>query len=92
MLPALLVFSLGLSLTVAPLTATVLAEADEHNAGMASGINNAIARVAGLLAIAALGAVVAAQFGGRSTTGWPACPCRRRAAPRCWPSRSATWR
>jgi len=64
LLPALLVFSLGLSLTVAPLTATVLADADEHNAGVASGINNAIARVSGLLGIAALGAVVAAQFGG----------------------------
>jgi EmrB/QacA subfamily drug resistance transporter len=62
LLPALLVFALGLSLTVAPLTATVLADADEHNAGIASGINNAIARVSGLLAIAAIGAVVAAQF------------------------------
>jgi EmrB/QacA subfamily drug resistance transporter len=61
--PALLLFSLGLSATVAPLTATVLADADEHNAGIASGVNNAIARVAGLLAVAALGAVVAAQFG-----------------------------
>ena len=63
LLPALLVFSLGLSMTVAPLTGTVLADADEHNAGIASGINNAIARVAGLLAIAALGAVISAQFG-----------------------------
>jgi EmrB/QacA subfamily drug resistance transporter len=61
--PALLVFSLGLSATVAPLTATVLADADENNAGIASGVNNAIARVASLLAVAALGAVVAAQFG-----------------------------
>jgi len=61
-LPGLLVFSLGLAMTVAPLTATVLADADESNAGIASGINNAIARVAGLLAIAALGAVVAATF------------------------------
>jgi EmrB/QacA subfamily drug resistance transporter len=61
-LPGLLVFSLGLSMTVAPLTMTVLADADEHNAGIASGINNAVARVAGLLAIAALGAVVAATF------------------------------
>ena len=56
-LPGLLVFSLGLAMTVAPLTMTVLADADEHNAGIASGINNAVARVAGLLAIAALGAV-----------------------------------
>jgi EmrB/QacA subfamily drug resistance transporter len=62
-LPGLLVFSLGLAMTVAPLTMTVLADADEHNAGIASGINNAVARVAGLLAIAALGAVVATTFG-----------------------------
>jgi EmrB/QacA subfamily drug resistance transporter len=60
--PALLVFSLGLSATVAPLTATVLADADQANAGIASGVNNAIARVAGLLAVAAIGAVVAGQF------------------------------
>jgi EmrB/QacA subfamily drug resistance transporter len=61
-LPALVVFSLGLSATVAPLTATVLADADENNAGIASGVNNAIARVASLLAVAALGAVVSASF------------------------------
>jgi hypothetical protein len=61
LLPALVVFSLGLSMTVAPLTATVLADADESNAGIASAINNAIARVAGLIAIAAIGAVVAAH-------------------------------
>jgi MFS family permease len=63
LLPGLLLFSLGLSMTVAPLTATVLADADESNAGIASGVNNAIARVAALVAIAAVGAVVAAQFG-----------------------------
>lgn len=63
LLPALVLFSVGLSLTVAPLTATVLADADESNAGIASAVNNAIARVAALLATAALGAVVAAQFG-----------------------------
>ncbi len=62
LLPALLVFSLGLSATVAPLTATVLADADEENAGIASGVNNAIARAAGLLGVAAIGAVIAAQF------------------------------
>jgi EmrB/QacA subfamily drug resistance transporter len=61
LLPALLVFSIGLSMTVAPLTATVLADADASNAGIASAVNNAIARVAGLIAIAAIGAVVAAQ-------------------------------
>ena len=65
LLPGLVVFALGLALTVAPLTATVLADADENNAGIASGVNNAIARVAGLVAIAAVGAVVAASFGNR---------------------------
>jgi EmrB/QacA subfamily drug resistance transporter len=61
-LPGLLVFGVGLSMTVAPLTSTVLADADDSNAGIASGVNNAIARVAGLVAIAAVGAVVAATF------------------------------
>src|SRR5439155_24344889 len=46
LLPALLLFALGLSLTVAPLTATVLADADESDAGIASAVNNAAARVA----------------------------------------------
>jgi EmrB/QacA subfamily drug resistance transporter len=61
-LPALLTFSLGLAMTVAPLTAAVLAGVEDRQAGIASGVNNAVARVAGLLAIAALGAVVAVQF------------------------------
>jgi predicted MFS family arabinose efflux permease len=59
LLPPLVVFSVGLSLTVAPLTATVLADADESDAGIASGVNNAVARVAGLLGIAVVGASVA---------------------------------
>ncbi|MEA2365842.1 MAG: hypothetical protein QOI32_1354 [Thermoleophilaceae bacterium] len=63
LLPGLLVFAVGLSMTVAPLTATVLADADENNAGVASGVNNAIARVASLIAIAAVGALVASSFG-----------------------------
>jgi EmrB/QacA subfamily drug resistance transporter len=61
-LPALILFGLGLSATVAPLTTTVLNSVDEHNAGIASGTNNAIARVAGLIAIAVLGAVISARF------------------------------
>jgi EmrB/QacA subfamily drug resistance transporter len=61
--PAVLLFGFGMSMLVAPLTASVLADADQEHAGIASGVNNAISRVAGLVAIAALGAVVAAQFG-----------------------------
>src|SRR5262245_32498805 len=53
-LPAVLVFGAGLTLVVAPVTATVLAAADEQRSGIASGVNNAIARVAGLLAVAVL--------------------------------------
>jgi EmrB/QacA subfamily drug resistance transporter len=57
-LPAVVVFGLGLSMTVAPLTATVLASADDRHAGIASGVNNATARAAGLLAVAGLPAAV----------------------------------
>jgi EmrB/QacA subfamily drug resistance transporter len=64
-LPALLVFSFGLSLTVAPLTATVLADASETDAGIASAVNNAIARTGSLVAVAAVGAVVATFYGAR---------------------------
>ncbi len=53
-LPAVVVFGLGLSLTVAPLTATVLAAASDEHAGIASAINNDVARTAGLVAVAAL--------------------------------------
>ena len=62
-LPALLVFSLGLALTVSPLTATVLADARDSEAGIASAVNNAIARTAGLISVAAVGAIVAAHYG-----------------------------
>jgi EmrB/QacA subfamily drug resistance transporter len=53
-LPAVIVFGLGLTLVVAPVTATVLAAADTRHSGIASGVNNAVARVAALLAVAVL--------------------------------------
>lgn len=62
LLPAIVVFGVGLSATVAPLTATVLDSVSERRVGIASGVNNGVSRVAGLLAIAALGAVISAQF------------------------------
>ncbi len=64
LLPALLVFALGLSMTVAPLTATILADADESDAGIASAVNNAVARVAGLVGVAVAGLVVAGTLVG----------------------------
>jgi EmrB/QacA subfamily drug resistance transporter len=57
-LPAVVVFGAGLTLVVAPITATVLAAADERHAGVASGVNNAVARTAGLAAVAALPLIV----------------------------------
>jgi EmrB/QacA subfamily drug resistance transporter len=56
-LPGMVVFALGLSIAVAPLTAAVLADVAAGTAGIASGVNNAMARIAGLLATAAIGVV-----------------------------------
>lgn len=64
-LPGVLVFGLGLASTVAPLTATVLGSVPGGRSGLASGANNAVARIAGLLAIAAVGAAVSGGFASR---------------------------
>jgi EmrB/QacA subfamily drug resistance transporter len=68
LLPAVLVFGVGLALTVAPLTAAILGDVPPDQAGIASAINNAVARVAGLVAIAVVGAIVASQFSSSITS------------------------
>ena len=66
LLPGLIVFGIGLSMTVAPLTAAVLADADESDAGIASAVNNAVARIAGLMGISAMSIVVSGTLVGDS--------------------------
>ena len=82
MLPAVLVFGLGLAATVAPLTATVLDSVEERHVGIASGVNNGVSRVAGLLAIAVLGAVISAHFGAALDDELGAAPLTAAAAGR----------
>lgn len=71
-LPAMIVMGLGLSLTVAPLTSAVLGAVDENRAGIASAVNNAISRVAGLIVVAMLSTIVggALDLGGFHNAAW----------------------
>jgi EmrB/QacA subfamily drug resistance transporter len=63
MLPGILLFGLGLSITVAPLTTAILSAIDSRQSGIGSAINNAVARIAGLVAIAAIGTIVGNSLG-----------------------------
>ena len=71
-LPAMALFGAGMSLVVAPLSSAVMGAVEDHETGAASGVNNAVSRIAGLVAVAAMGSVAAAVYaaaGGQASYG-----------------------